>query len=92
MVNPLQVATDGYIAPSGATKTLLIIALAGLLSFGSPVPPVDTGGGGDDYSYTLPSRTIEPLSRYREARELTKQNQTDEEELLIIMSVIMRWL
>ncbi len=91
MVNPLQVATDGYITPSGATKTLLIIALVGLLSFGSPAPPVDTGGGGDDY-YTLPSRTIEPLSRYREARELAKQNQTDEEELLIIMSVIMRWL
>lgn len=90
MVNPLQVATDGYITPSGATKTLLIIALAGLLSFGSPAPPVHVGGG-DDY-YTLPSRTVEPLSRYREARELAKQNQTDEEELLIIMSVIMRWL
>ena len=45
MINPLKVATSGYL--KRGTKATLIIAVAGYLNFSSPViPGGDVGGGG----------------------------------------------
>lgn len=44
MINPLQAATRGRLTPT-PTKRAAVLALAGLLTFGSVTPP-ETGGGG----------------------------------------------
>ena len=45
MINPLKVATGGYLKRQ--TKAVLIIAVAGYLNFqGTPIPPTPPSGGG----------------------------------------------
>lgn len=45
MINPLKVATGGYLKQT--TKAVLVIAVAGYLNFGGtpPTPPEPHGGG-----------------------------------------------
>lgn len=58
MLNPLKIATDGYLKQT--KKAALVIAVAGYLSFGvTPEPPIISDGGGyrgasmKDYEYSL---------------------------------------
>lgn len=44
MINPLKVATAGYLKRT--TKAVLIIAVAGYLNFGGIQPPTPTPGAG----------------------------------------------
>ena len=55
-LNSLKIATDGYLKK--ATKSVLVIAVAGYLSFGGTVAPTKSspqraynGGGGHDIHY-----------------------------------------
>jgi hypothetical protein len=48
MINPLKVASAGYLKRQ--TKAVLIIAVAGYLNFsGTPIPPIPPSGGNISY-------------------------------------------
>ena len=78
MINPLKVATAGYLKRT--TKAVLIIAVAGYLNFGgTPAPPVPTpsgGGGGRGIGYHR--RTEKSYEKQRE-----EEDEKNEERFLI---------
>lgn len=82
MINPLKVATGGYLKRQ--TKAVLIIAVAGYLNFqGTPIPPIPP----------IPIRVqpsgIMGVAYYDEAvewRKLKKRILKDDEELLFFIS------
>ena len=78
MINPLKVATAGYLKRT--TKAVLIIAVAGYLNFGgTPAPPVPTpsgGGGGCGIGYHR--RTKKSYEKQRE-----EEDEKNEERFLI---------
>lgn len=64
MLNPLKIATDGYLKRQ--TKAVLIIAVAGYLNFTDvPPTPPSGGGGGNGQSITY----HDDSKKQREERE-----------------------
>ena len=79
MINPLKVATAGYLKRT--TKAVLIIAVAGYLNFGgTPAPPVPTpsGGGGGGRGIGYHRRTEKSYEKQRE-----EEDEKNEERFLI---------
>jgi len=87
MINPLKVATGGYLKRT--TKAVLIIAVAGYLNFGGTPPPIppDTQGGGGYGTAANYARDIED-----EQRELLESIREEEIEVLSFIETFMRCL
>jgi len=75
MINPLKVATGGYLKRQ--TKAVLIIAVAGYLNFqGTPIPPTPpSGGGGGGYT---------SYETVKDNREEERKKKTEEDNKFII--------
>ena len=79
MINPLKVATSGYLKRT--TKAVLVIAVAGYLNFGGtpPIPP--TGGGGDGYI----------ASRYENRDEEKRRKEQKEYNEKLLVQILEFW-
>ena len=79
MINPLKVATAGYLKRT--TKAVLVIAVAGYLNFGGtpPIPP-SGGGGGGGYTYAESHST-------KKLEERKKKIKQDEQEWMLFIKI-----
>lgn len=76
MINPLKIATDGYLKRQ--TKAVLIIAVSGYLNYGTPLPAIaNNSGGGNQTEYYK-----------NEGRQ--QQIIEDEIEILILIEIFMK--
>jgi hypothetical protein len=77
MINPLKVATGGYLKRQ--TKAVLIIAVAGYLNFqGTPIPPTPPsggGGGGGSYASSRSRYTYEQQEEDNRLERIKKDNE-----------------
>ena len=77
MINPLKVATGGYLKRQ--TKAVLIIAVAGYLNFqGTPIPPIPPsggGGGGGSYASSRSRYTYEQQEEDNRLERIKKDNE-----------------
>jgi len=78
MLNPLKIATDGYLKRQ--TKAVLTIAVAGYLSFGSPTPASGGGGSSSKYENT-------PLQKQLE--ENRKRIEQDNNDILLLVKTFL---
>jgi hypothetical protein len=82
MINPLKVATGGYLKQT--TKAVLVIAVAGYLNFGgspspSPYyPAAVSGGGGGGYTKPISS------NYNKQDKEQQEQEQKEYHEKLLV--------
>lgn len=87
MINPLSIATDGYLS---VANRVLTIAVAGYLSFSAPPPPPPSsgsaGGGGSDMpDKPRPSRYIDQQS----TTEVFDYELDDEEAILVAINAFL---
>lgn len=80
MINPLKVATAGYLKQT--TKAVLVIAVAGYLNFGGtppipPLPPSSSGGGGSSYHN----------NEKKLSEEKRKRIEKDEQEWMLMLKI-----
>jgi hypothetical protein len=80
MLNPLKIATDGYLKRQ--TKAVLIIAVAGYLNFTDvpPTPPPSGGGSGYTSHYNQEQRE----------REDKKRIEIEDSELIAVVELTLK--
>jgi len=78
MINPLKVATSGYLKQT--TKAVLVIAVAGYLNFGGtpPTPPEPHGGGGHAERH------------YDKDKEQREKNEIEDSEIIAIVELTLK--
>ena len=86
MLNSLGIASDGYL--KSTTKKLLVIAVAGYLNFGSPVPPtppepVNTMFVGGGRPHTQENYDYDETSEWQKKRRIKR----DDDEILHILKI-----
>lgn len=80
MINPLKVATGGYLKQT--TKAVLVIAVAGYLNFGGtpPTPPEPHGGGNGKYKESF----------YDKDREQREKILKEDSEIVAIVELTLK--
>jgi len=83
MINPLKVASAGYLKRT--TKAVLVIAVAGYLNFGGtpPNPPSGGGGGGMDYYPTQ-------YDNKKEQRDREEKIRIEDSEVIAIVQLCLK--
>jgi len=89
MINPLKVATSGYLKRT--TKAVLVIAVAGYLNFTdvppsptpSPIPSGSGGGGGGGYTWNYSDKE-------KEQREQKERIAIEDSEIIEIVQLTLK--
>lgn len=86
MINPLKVATSGYLKRT--SKAALIIAVAGYLNFGgTPIPPNPPSGGGGGGSY---KRVSSKYDNRKEQKQREEKIRIEDSEIIAIVQLCLK--